>query len=85
MGENFSPRVQLNVIIDDLGDAALIKVVAQDRGKTDSLCLNIFYYWCFHKQSTSISCWKYSTFYTQKSSLISGSYKLSWVIIADNS
>jgi hypothetical protein len=48
MGENFSPWVQLNMVIDDLGDAALIKVVAQDRGEAHDLCLNIFYYWCFH-------------------------------------
>jgi hypothetical protein len=49
MGENFSSWVQLNVIIDDIGDAAPIKVVTQDGRKSHGLSLNIFYDRCHHE------------------------------------
>ena len=41
VGQDLSPRVGGNVLVDDLGDGAFFKVVPQDRGKADSLSLDI--------------------------------------------
>jgi hypothetical protein len=42
VSENFSSWIQLNMIIYDAHDPTLIKIVMQDRCKSNSLRLNIF-------------------------------------------
>jgi len=75
MGEYLTSWVQINVVIDDICDAALVEIFTQDWTETHSLSLNVFNDGCSHQRSTSIRFWKYSIFCTQKSSLISMSYK----------
>ena len=43
MGEYFPSWIQLDMIIDDALDITLVKIVAQDRSKSNGLSLNMFY------------------------------------------
>ena len=54
MGVIFSFRVQINVVIDDICNTALIEIVTKDWTKTNSLSSNVFYYGGSHQQRFSI-------------------------------